>query len=108
MVKKDWQHRLSQRRTSCHPLEVVTATMVVGTIEPGPLYPALKPSEQTLMSDMHSEGYLGLFPVSAKVTFAGQDPNQVTFFKRCEALHTLDTLSGGCFTVKFPVKRSPR
>jgi hypothetical protein len=97
---EDWKQYLSEGSTAGHPLEVVSATVMVRAIQFGTRNLLNKPVKKPFMPSVHSHGHLRLKPVSTEVAFANEDAHQKTLI---EVIHGM-RLSATCFTVKFPVK----
>ena len=51
--------------------------MGVGPIELAPRDLALEPSEKPFVPDVHPDSDLGLPAIASKMTFSGQDPEEV-------------------------------
>jgi hypothetical protein len=81
---------ISQIGTAGHPLVVVTATVIVGTVEATPREGPLEPFEQSLVADVHPKGDLWLPSVPTKVAFSDEQSDQEALFElrshRCDLL----------------------
>jgi hypothetical protein len=92
--EEDRQQALSKGYAPCHPLVVAPATMMIRTVELGTWDYLDEPLEELFVSNMHSQGDLGLAAIAAKMSFANQDANQEALF---EFRHARSILSGWLF-----------
>ena len=70
-----------QKPAAGHPLVVIPASVEIRSIELRVRKSALKPTEGTLVTGVHSQGDLGLLTVPAEVPFANKKANDVAFIE---------------------------
>jgi len=96
-VEQGHDHR-AQVRSACHPLEVASSGVVVGSVQAAPRKRGHHPAEERLVRDVHAERDLGLSAVAAKMPFPDEDSQENA---------DLQVSRDCCFTVRSHVKRSP-
>jgi hypothetical protein len=75
LAEEGYEH-IPQVRAPSHPLVVVPAVVVVGTVKLAPRERLFDPVEQGLMLDVHPEGDLGLAPITAEMPLTHEQPYQ--------------------------------
>lgn len=121
MLYQDGDQILLERHTSDHPLEIRAPTMVVRAIEAGIGHLVDQPVEKRLVFGVHTQCYLRLATVSAKVSLPHQDADEKADVALRFAVHPRSMPSGVfhrrvfretlmpllrfcCFTVRFFVE----
>lgn len=101
----------------CHPLEVGTSAMLVGTIKAAAREGVLDPAECGFVPYVHPESDLCLAAIATEVRLAHEESDQKPHGEgtrsrisgRGAGFHThAATVVRGCVTVMFPVKQGRR
>ena len=92
------RHQPAESRAADEPLEVLSARMVVRTVEAGAGHELDEAVEERLMSDVHPDGHRRLFPVSAEAALPDEDADQEAQVESLRCDSPPPTWSG-CYTV---------